>query len=137
MFENGNYQDFTYANVSWGWAAGAIISDIYDLKKIITAITDGSLLSKKLQKERMNSWTPYSANIIKDKFHSLRYGYNVFKMGGFVGHNGGLPGYVSYMMRDPKTGITTIMMLNAQPTGEATLEILNKVIQIILPGRKV
>lgn len=136
MYENGKYQDYTYANISWGWAAGAIISDIYDTQKIITAITDGSLLSKDLQKERMTSWTPYSKNKLKE-FPTIRYGYNIFKMGGFVGHNGGLPGYVSYMMREPDTGITSVMMLNTQPSGEASLEVLKKVIQIILPGRKV
>jgi len=136
MFEDGKSIEWTYADPSWGWAAGAMISNIYDMKRMITAITDGTLLSKRLQKERMNSWV-YLTDALKAEFPSARYGYNVFTFGGFVGHNGGLPGYVSYMVRDPKTGITTVMLLNTQPSSEATLDVLKKVIQIILPGRKV
>ncbi|MFH1710465.1 MAG: serine hydrolase domain-containing protein [bacterium] len=136
MFKNGKADDWTYANPSWGWAAGAIISNMPDLKILITAITDGALISRKLQKERMSTWVELAGTARKD-FPSARYGYNVFTFGGFVGHNGGLPGYISYMVRDPKTGITTTMMMNTQPEGEASLEILKKVIQIILPGRKV
>jgi len=136
MFDDGKAADWTYANPSWGWAAGAMISNIYDLKKLITAITDGTLLSKKLQKERMSSWVELGS-AVKADFPTARYGYNVFTFGGFVGHNGGLPGYISYMVREPKTGITTVMVMNSQPSGEASLDVLKKVIQIILPGRKV
>jgi len=136
MYDDGKATDWTYANPSWGWAAGAMISNIYDLKKLITAITDGTLLSKKLQKERMSAWVDLAGGVKAD-FPSARYGYNVFTFGGFVGHNGGIPGYVSYMVREPKTGITTIMVMTSQPSGEASLDVLKKVIRIIMPGRKV
>jgi D-alanyl-D-alanine carboxypeptidase len=137
MLEDNKYQDFTKMNVSWGWAAGAMISDIYDLKKAITAVTDGSLLSKQLQKERMTSWVNLSDSI-KKEFPSARYGYNVFTMGGFVGHNGGMPGYISLMLRDPKNGATIIMLMNTQPkASDASLYILKEIIGIIMPNTEV
>ena len=136
MFDNEKAVDWTDANPSWGWAAGAMISNVYDMKTMVTAITDGSLLSSGLQRERMNTWVNMGG-AIKSDFPTARYGYNVFTFGGFVGHNGGLPGYVSYMVRDPETGVTTTMMLNTQPNTDAALQVLKRVIQIILPERKV
>jgi D-alanyl-D-alanine carboxypeptidase len=135
MLKDGKYEDWTKMNVSWGWAAGAMISNIYDMRTFITAVTDGSLLSRKLQKERMSSWVPISK---KTNFPSAKYGYNIFTYGGFVGHNGGLPGYISYMVRDPENGETFVMMLNIQPEeGDASLQILKRVINIICPENEV
>ncbi len=135
MIEGAKYYDWTKMDVSWGWAAGAMISNVYDMEKFATAVTDGSLLSRKLQRERMNSWVAVKA--LKD-FPTARYGYNVFTFGGYVGHNGGLPGFISYMVRNPRTGVTLVMMMNIQPDdSEASLKILKDVIGIVSPGTKV
>jgi len=135
--EKGKLEDCTKMNVSWAGAAGAMISDIYDQRTFITAVTDGSLLSKDLQEERMTSWVTLSDSI-KAEFPSARYGYNIFKFGGFVGHNGGLPGTISYMVRDPQSGVVLIMMMNTQPAdSDASLKVLKEVIQTIIPGTKV
>jgi D-alanyl-D-alanine carboxypeptidase len=135
--EKGKIEDWTKMNVSWGWAAGAMISNIYDLKTFVTAVTDGKLLSSGLQRERMSSWTELSGKGRVD-FPSARYGYNVFTFGGFIGHNGGLPGCISYVVRNPKNGVTLIMMMNIQPQdNEASLKVLKEVIGIVCPGTKV
>lgn len=135
MLEKGKYVDWTNLDMSWGWAAGEIISNVPDLHKYVVALTDGTFLSPRLQKERMGTWVKLGA---EKMFPSARYGYNVFLFGGFIGHNGGLPGYISYMVRDPKKNTTTIMMLNIQPEDSAaSLEILKKVIKILYPKVKV
>lgn len=135
MLENEKYVDWTRLDMSWGWAAGEIISNVSDLHQYITALTDGTFLSPKLQKERMTTWVKPGKNTM---FPSARYGYNVFLFGGFIGHNGGLPGYISYMVRDPETRTSLIMMLNTQPRDSiASLEILKKVIMILYPERTI
>jgi D-alanyl-D-alanine carboxypeptidase len=135
--DKGKIEDWTKMNVSWGWAAGAMISDIYDLKTFVTSVTNGSLLSKDLQRERMSSWVELSGKG-RDDFPTARYGYNVFTFGGFIGHNGGLPGCISFVVRNPKNGVTLVMMMNIQPKDtETSLKILKEVIGIVCPGTKV
>jgi D-alanyl-D-alanine carboxypeptidase len=69
---------------------------------------------------------------------TLRYGLGVFKAGGFVGHNGALPGYVNLAVYDPASGATIAFMLNAQPAqGDATLQIFKAAYQIIFPKAKI
>jgi len=135
MIEDGRNDDWTKENVSWGWAAGAMISDISDLKTFITAVTDGTLLSGDLQEDRMTTWVDMPG--LKD-FPSARYGYNVFTFGGYIGHNGGLPGYISFMVRNPDNGSTIVMMMNVQPDDkEASLKVLKRVINVISPLTRV
>jgi len=127
MLEDGQLVDWTDQNISWGWAAGGLISNMYDLKKYIKAISDGTFLSPKMQEARLNDWVAMSA-----KVKAFEYGFGVFTYKGFVGHNGGLPGFVNLAMYNPKTGAIILFMLNTQPQeGDATLEILKEVVEII------
>lgn len=136
MYEDGQPDDWTKQNVSWGWAAGAMISNMYDLKKYIKAISDGTFLSKKLQQERLTSWDEMKS-ARKATMPTLRYGLGAFTAGGFVGHNGGLPGYVNIAMYNPENGARILLMLNIQPQGEATLVIFKEVHEILFPGTKI
>jgi D-alanyl-D-alanine carboxypeptidase len=136
MYDNGKPDDWTRDNVSWGWAAGAMISNMYDLKTYIKAINDGTFLSKKLQEERLSSWVDMEL-AHKEIMTTLKYGLGVFTAGGFVGHNGGLPGYVNLAMYHPESGARVLFMLNTQPEGPATLMIFKKVHQILFPGAKI
>lgn len=134
MVKNGKYEDWTVQNISWGWAAGAMVSNLYDLKTYIKAINDGTLLSKKMQKERLMYWVDAGV----PKAPTLKYGLGVFTMGGFIGHNGGLPGYVDMAMYDPKTGAVIVFMLNIQnEDGPSTLQVFEKLLKILYPKRKI
>ncbi len=127
MVEDGKLVDWTDQNVSWAWSAGGMISNMYDMKKYIKAISDGTFLSPKIQEARLNDWVAMST-----KAKDFKYGLGVFTYKGFVGHNGGLPGFVNLAMYNPKTGATILFMLNTQPQeGDATLEILKKVVDIL------
>lgn len=133
-FEDGQLEDWTKQNVSWGWVAGAMVSNLYDLKRYVKALSDGTLLSKKLQEKRLNHWISYDSKHMP----TLSYGLGIFTAGGFVGHNGGLPGYVSMAMYNPKTGARIVFILNTQPAdGEATLKIFKEIIKIMYPEVKV
>jgi len=132
MKENGKWVDWTEQNVSWAWTAGAIISNMYDMKKYIKALSDGTFLSPKLQEQRLTDWVEMSK---KPQLKSIKYGLGCFTDQGFVGHNGGLPGYVNLAMYNPKDGTIIAFMLNTQPDeGDATLEIFTKVVKILYPA---
>jgi D-alanyl-D-alanine carboxypeptidase len=90
---------------SWAWAAGAMISDIYDLKLYLKALAEGTLISPEMQKERLK-WS-----IDKDEF---KYGLGIFQVGDFLGHNGSYPGYHNISVHSPKSNITVIIFFNSQ-----------------------
>ncbi len=133
MMNNGRYEDWTDQNTSWAWAAGGIVSNLYDLKTFVKAMGDGKLLGKKTQKERMISWV----NMKSKQMPTLKYGLGIFTAGGFIGHNGALPGYVDLAVYNPKNGSVIVFMMNSQPEGNATLEIFEKIFKLLYPKSKI
>jgi D-alanyl-D-alanine carboxypeptidase len=91
---------------SWAWAAGAMISDIYDLKIYLKALAEGTLISPEMQKERLK-W-----GLDKD---GLKYGAGIFQIRNeFLGHNGSYPGFHNISVHSPKSNITIIIFFNTQ-----------------------
>jgi len=92
---------------SWAWAAGAIVSDIADLKIYLKALAEGKLISKEMQTERLK-WGLDRPGVIK-------YGFGIFEVGkGYYGHNGSYPGYHNISVHSPITNITAIVFYNTQ-----------------------
>jgi D-alanyl-D-alanine carboxypeptidase len=119
--------DVTDWNPSWGWTAGSAISTLHDLKIWAKALVTGRLLSAATQKERLN-WVHTGLSWIgKD----LGYGLGVADFGGFIGHNGGLPGFQSWMGYLPQKGATIVVLANLDeaPDGSGPADDLAKVIQ--------
>jgi D-alanyl-D-alanine carboxypeptidase len=104
----------TAVNPSWGWAAGAGISTARELADYVEALTDGRLLGPELQKVRMDSPAPTDP----DNPQSARYGLGIAAFGPFYGHTGELPGYNSFMGRDPAAAVTLIVWANLAPAAD-------------------
>lgn len=80
-----------YYDMTWGWACGNNISTLQDVKTWVEKLVDGSMISDSLQQQR------FTSNFTSKGF---TYGYGMFTTGnGFWGHNGGVFGYSSVMMR--------------------------------------
>jgi D-alanyl-D-alanine carboxypeptidase len=95
-------------NPSWGWAAGAMVSTIEDLKKYLKALTEGSLTSKESHSERLK-W-----GLDKPEL-KIKYGFGIFEVGnGYFGHNGSYPGFHNVSVHSPKTNRTVIIFYNTQ-----------------------
>jgi len=93
-------------NPSWGWAAGAMVSTIEDLKIYLKALAEGTLLSKETHAERLK-WG-------MDK-PGIKYGFGIFEVGNsFYGHNGSYPGFHNISVHSPKTNRTAIIFYNTQ-----------------------
>lgn len=106
--------DQTKANPSWGWAAGAGISTATELADYVEALTDGRLLGPEMQKIRMDSLAPTNPHSPS----SASYGLGIAKFGPLYGHTGELPGYNTFMGRDPAADVTLIVWANLAPAAD-------------------
>jgi len=99
--------DTTYDNPSWGAAAGAIVSDIHDLRVWAEAMGKGKLISPVAQKQRF-TW---------DTQPGAAYGIGTMKIGkNFVGHEGHIDGYNTVFFYLPSKNATIIVMQNLNPS---------------------
>lgn len=104
--------DQTFANPSWGWAAGAGISTANDLATWVEALVGGKLLNTSLQARRLASVVP----IDPSNSNSAAYGWAIAKFGNLYGHTGELPGYNSFMGHDPVNRVTLVVWTNVAPS---------------------
>jgi D-alanyl-D-alanine carboxypeptidase len=121
-------RDVTRSNPAVAAAAGAMISTVADLKTWAAALATGALLSPALQAERLRfrrfaQWP-------------LSYGLGILEGYGFLGHSGGIFGYSSWMLYDPDTRATLVMMTNRAATEGGTVNpILDGILRLLFPGR--
>jgi D-alanyl-D-alanine carboxypeptidase len=124
--------DETDANPSWAWAAGGAISTVPDLVTYVQALVGGRLLDPATQKVRMDSIRP------TDPAHpeAAGYGIGVATFGPLVGHDGQIPGYMTFTGQDPATGLTITIATNLAtvPSGEGSaLTLLKAILPIFYP----
>ncbi len=98
--------DVTDANPSWGWTAGSVISTLHDVNIWAKALATGTLLSPASQRERL-TWTPMTPAP-----GAPEYGLGIMDFDGFLGHNGGIPGFQSWMGYQPGKHATVIVLTN-------------------------
>ncbi len=112
-------------DLSWCSGAGAIISDINDVRKWVTLLIDGGLISDSLQTQRFEGTNLQGNN--------AKYAQGIFTYLGtdMWGHNGGLPGYTSVMMRHKTLDRTIVIFYNMQgkPTPDDLFRRLNKLLE--------
>jgi D-alanyl-D-alanine carboxypeptidase len=112
--------DWTDMNLSWGWTAGSVISTADDLAVYVAALVDGGLLDTATQQERLASIQQVEAG------STVGYGLGLMKVGSYYGHNGQIPGYEAFMVRDPDTRTSVIVMtsLTSAPDGKLPADTL-------------
>ncbi|MFE5534159.1 serine hydrolase domain-containing protein [Streptomyces sp. NPDC056492] len=100
---SGKTEDAADWNPSWGWAAGAMISDLDDLKSWTKVMATGTLLKPATQAERLK---------VVEALPGTGYGLGIFNVQGWIGHNGSLPGYQALAVYLPEAKATLAVMLN-------------------------
>ncbi|MFE0452910.1 serine hydrolase domain-containing protein [Streptomyces sp. NPDC058914] len=106
----GKIEDSADWNPSWGWAAGAMISTLEDLRVWARTVATGEmpdgerLISPATQKQRLD--TPPTP------IPGAGYGLGIFNVQGWIGHNGSLPGYESLTVYLPSAETTLVVVLN-------------------------
>ena len=113
----GQIVDATGWNTSSAWAAGAMISDLRDLRAWARDVATGSLLTPETQAER--------TEFLPTPLPSLRYGLGLFDVNGWIGHDGSIPGYQSLTIYLPEHRATLVVLVNTdvpyQGTAPSTL----------------
>ncbi|MDX2528356.1 serine hydrolase domain-containing protein [Streptomyces europaeiscabiei] len=125
---SGEIEDATDWNPSWAWAAGALISDLHDLRRWARIVATGTLLSPQTQRERLR--------MLPTGFPGTSYGLGIFDSGGWIGHNGSIPGYQSVTVYLPSRKATLVLLLNTDVThdGQEPSSLLARAItEIVTP----
>ncbi|MFK0239101.1 serine hydrolase domain-containing protein [Streptomyces vinaceus] len=124
----------TAANPSWAWAAGGAISTTDDLTKYLKRLVGGGLLDEKMQKLRLDSIKATDP----EKPEGAGYGLGIAKFGPLIGHDGQIPGYMTFMGYDPRSDLSIVIMTNlsAVPsTGEGSaLTLVKKILPTFYPN---
>jgi D-alanyl-D-alanine carboxypeptidase len=103
---NGAVTTSTDWNPSWGWAAGAMISTLDDMHTWAPAVATGKLLSPAMQAQRLQT---VNAEGLPPR---NGYGLGIFNLGGWIGHNGSLPGYQTVAVYLPDQKRTLVILIN-------------------------
>ncbi|MFE6336152.1 serine hydrolase domain-containing protein [Streptomyces sp. NPDC057798] len=101
---SGEVEDATDWNPSWAWAAGAMISDLQDLRRWAPILATGKLLSPETQKQRLKT--------LPTGHPGTSYGLGIVNSGGWIGHNGSLPGYETVTVYLPSKKATLVLIMN-------------------------
>ncbi|GEC04315.1 beta-lactamase [Streptomyces spinoverrucosus] len=115
---DGKVANSTDWNPSWGWAAGAMISTLEDLRIWAPTVATGvlpdgdTLISPATQKQRLD--TPPTT------IPGAGYGLGIFDVQGWIGHNGSLPGYESLTIYLPSARATLVVVLNTDISHDDT-----------------
>jgi D-alanyl-D-alanine carboxypeptidase len=124
----GEVADSTDWNPSWAWAAGAMISDLHDLRSWAKTVATGTLLSPETQAQRLK--------MLPTGHPGTSYGLGIFKSGGWIGHNGSIPGYETVTVYLPSKKATLVLMINTDITyqGQEPSSLLARAItEIVTP----
>lgn len=122
--------DVTRSNPDFPWTAGAVISTLADMRAWAVALAEGTLLTPETQQARLQT-RPFQETPI-----AVGYGLGVLTMNGMIGHNGGIAGYSSWMLHDPETNATLVIVVNRSgETGGTANPILNDILGLLFPER--
>jgi D-alanyl-D-alanine carboxypeptidase len=113
---------------SISWAAGAMISDMPDMKKWVKAYVTGANNSAATQKERLTC--------LPTGDYELAFGLGIGCSGGWYGYTGGIPGYNTGAYYFPAQDATIIVFVNSQqekPVPGVANAIFRDITQILYP----
>lgn len=126
---SGKVENATDWNPSWGWAAGAMISDLEDLRSWARTLATGTLLTPETQAQRLDFEGTSDPG--------TGYGLGIFKSNGWIGHNGSLPGYEAVAVYLPEAQATMVIVLNTDVLhdgAEPSTLFATAVTKIVTPG---
>jgi D-alanyl-D-alanine carboxypeptidase len=111
--------------------AGALTSNLFDLRTIARALATGELLSESSQRRRLESVPIDPAGPAW-----LGYGLGVVTVGPLAGHHGAIPGFASALLHDDETATTIVVMLNNSTAGaEVALALAASMAAVVIPDR--
>jgi D-alanyl-D-alanine carboxypeptidase len=105
---NHRLGDATYNTPTATWAAGGMVSTVRDLLRAAPVFGTGRpLLSSRTQRVR-EQWVGFPPNS-----PIQQYGIGVFRFNGWIGHNGGIPGYTAIAWYLPQKRLSLVVSVNS------------------------
>jgi D-alanyl-D-alanine carboxypeptidase len=105
---NGWFGEATHNTPTATWAAGGMVSTVPDLLKAARLFGTGKpLLGPAAQRQRTD-WVNFPPN-----YPGQRYGLGVFDFRGWIGHNGGIPGYTAISWYLPQAHLALVVSVNS------------------------
>ena len=98
--------DVTRSNPGFPWTSGAMISTLADMHTWVKTLVLGSTLLSNATLAERNTWNALVPNA------PVGYGLGILNFRGFLGHNGGIAGYSSWMLHNPDSGFTVVIVVN-------------------------
>jgi len=120
----GRTVNATSWNMSPGWAAGAMVSTLGDLHRWARDVATGSLLTRATQKQRLR-FIPAPGG--------FGYGLALYKLNGWIGHSGLIPGYETLSTYLPSQQATLVVLINTHTTDFPLLPLAKTITKIITP----
>ena len=121
---NKNWQDESVAlPPSVSWAAGAMISDMADMKTWVKAYVTGSVNSAATQKERLTCVPIGKPN--------MAFGLGIGCSAGWFGYTGGITGYNTGAYYFPAQDATIIVFVNSQQEPKDKLDVASATVRDI------
>jgi D-alanyl-D-alanine carboxypeptidase len=115
----GTRLDDTRLSPSAGWTAGGVVSNLADLKTFAQEFAAGRPFSDASARQL---WTTMPMADSGSSWQS--YGMGGVQLGPLRGHDGEVPGFITSMLSDPKSGLTVVVMLNNSTSGADFAQLL-------------
>jgi CubicO group peptidase (beta-lactamase class C family) len=110
--QNGKYVEALNWNMSWAGAAGSLYSTVGDLLKWNEALHGGKVVNEK-SLQMATTVTPLK----NGQKSSMNYGYglamNSYRGKKYIGHSGGLNGFISQLVYFPEEKLSIVMFSNS------------------------
>lgn len=100
MTHKGKQQNVDLQNPALPYTAGDMVSTIDDMRAYSVKLAKGELVGPDQEKEMLTTTS----------MGPMNYGLGVIEVGTWIGHTGGIPGYVCTVFTDPKTDRTVVTM---------------------------
>jgi CubicO group peptidase (beta-lactamase class C family) len=118
VWDKGVLGNAPVIDMSWPYAAGALVSTVTDLAKWDAALDTDKLL-KKASREAM--WTPAKLTNGKTAGYGLGWGVGRTRGRRSLSHGGGIPGFITYKSRFPDDRLTVVVLTNLAPSNPGTI----------------
>jgi len=123
---NETWVDYTVTRPTWAWAAGAMVSDMDDMKKWVKAYALGTTNSEKAQADRLR--------FVDTGEKLYTFGFGIVNMTGWLGYTGGLPGYNTAAYYLPEKDATIIVFAMGGEEVSSANRILLGLMNVTTPG---
>jgi D-alanyl-D-alanine carboxypeptidase len=128
---DGTLRDVTAVNPAVAAGAGAMISTLEDLARYAKALADGTILSARTQRERLEI-----VNVPLSPALTTGYGLGLLDINGFLGHDGAIYGFSTAMFHLPEKDATVVVIGNQSSNFTTpSLQAFLRIAQALFPAR--